>query len=228
LGLGAARALAAAGAQVVICGRDEARLHDAARQIGAIPVVQDVSGLDGGKAFVDKAIDALGGIDILVANAGGPPLGGFRDTDLELYAKAIDVNLLSVIAMCKAAVPAMEERGWGRVVAITSLTVRQPAANLILSTTARAGLTGFLKTLAREVAPNGVTVNSLQPGYHATDRVMQTLGSRPDAVAHGVPAGIIGDADEFGQVVAFLCSAQARFITGASVPVDGGAHAGLL
>jgi 3-oxoacyl-[acyl-carrier protein] reductase len=130
--------------------------------------------------------------------------------------------------MCHAAVPAMRERKWGRVVAITSIAVRQPIANLMLSNTARAGLTGFLKTLAREVAADGVTVNSVQPGVHATDRVAQVYGSTPDAAALGIPAGVIGDPADFGRVVAFLCSESSRFVTGVHLPVDGGAYAGLL
>ena len=122
----------------------------------------------------------------------------------------------------------MQQRGWGRVVAITSLSVRQPMANLILSNTARAGATAFLKTLAREVAKDGVTVNSVQPGIHATDRIKQLYGDSADGAALGIPAGFVGDADDFGAVVAFLCSEQAKFVTGSHVPVDGGAYGGLL
>jgi 3-oxoacyl-[acyl-carrier protein] reductase len=125
--------------------------------------------------------------------------------------------------MCDAAVPAMCEQRWGRVVAITSIAVRQPIPELILSNTARAGATGFLKTLAREVAADGVTVNSLQPGLHDTERVRQ-LGSDPS----GIPAGTIGRPDDFGAIAAFVCSEPARFLTGTAVHVDGGAYAGLL
>ncbi len=119
----------------------------------------------------------------------------------------------------------MQAQRWGRVVAITSVSVRQPIPTLILSNTARAGVTGFLKTLAREVAADGVTVNSVQPGIHATDRLV-ALG-RLDPADWGIPAGVVGDPDDFGAVVAFLCSAQARYITGAALPVDGGSNAGL-
>jgi 3-oxoacyl-[acyl-carrier protein] reductase len=135
-------------------------------------------------------------------------------------------NLLSTVAMCKAAVPAMQEQRWGRVVAITSGTVRQPSPTLILSNTARAGVTGFLKTLALEVARDGVTVNSVQPGLHITDR-MRALGVDPERAAGDIPAGIVGDPDDFGSVAAFLCSEHAKFIVGAAVPVDGGAYRGL-
>ena len=125
--------------------------------------------------------------------------------------------------MCDAAVPPMQARGWGRVVAITSIAVRQPIPYLILSNTARAGATGFLKTLAREVAADGVTVNSLQPGLHDTERIRSLGGGDPS----GIPAGRLGTAAEFGAVAAFLCSEHAAFVTGVALPIDGGAYEGL-
>jgi 3-oxoacyl-[acyl-carrier protein] reductase len=230
LGFASAAALAAEGARVVICGRDEGRISRAAAAIGpnAVPLVCDVGSAAGGTDFVTRATEALGGLDILVTNAGGPPAGTFASTALEAYEPALELNLLSVVAMCKAAVPAMQAQGWGRVVAITSVAVRQPIATLILSNTARAGATGFLKTLAREVAKDGVTVNSVQPGYHATARVASLLGDTPDTAALGIPAGTVGRPEDFGQVVAFVCSEHARFLTGAHIPVDGGSYAGLL
>jgi 3-oxoacyl-[acyl-carrier protein] reductase len=190
-------------------------------------VVCDVSDAEGGREFVEAVTGVLGGVDILVCNAGGPPPGTFASTPIEAYAKALDLSLLSVVGMCKAAVPSMQERGWGRVVAITSYGVRQPIPTLILSNTARTGATGFLKTVAREVAKDGVTVNSVQPGVHLTDRITQVYGANPDATAMGIPAGVLGDPIDFGHAVAFLCSEHARFITGAHLPVDGGQYAGL-
>ena len=230
LGLSTAKALAAAGARVAICGRDEARITAAAAEVGrgCIPLVCDVSSAAGGEAFVHAAIDAMGGVDILVPNAGGPPPGNFASTPVDLYQSGIDLNLLSIVGMCKVAIPLMQERKWGRVVAITSVSVRQPIAGLILSNTARAGVTGFLKTVAREVAVDGVTVNTVQPGIHATDRMTALYGGTPDATTLGIPAGVVGDPDDFGQVVAFLCSEQAKFVTGAQLQVDGGAYGGLL
>jgi 3-oxoacyl-[acyl-carrier protein] reductase len=231
LGFASAAALAAEGVEVAICSRDRSRIEEAAARIGGtcVPLVCDVSTAEGGSAFVRAAAEALGHVDILVTNAGGPPPGTFASTPVEAYPSAIDLNLMSVIGMCAEAVPAMQSRGWGRVVAITSISVRQPIPNLILSNTARAGATGFLKTLAREVAPDGVTVNSVQPGIHATDRVK---GLYPDGAIDpsglGIPAGVVGDAADFGHVVAFLCSEHARFITGVHVPVDGGSYAALL
>jgi 3-oxoacyl-[acyl-carrier protein] reductase len=231
LGFAAARSLAANGVRVAICGRDRDRVDAAAARLGegAVPIVADVGTAAGATAFVVTAIEALGGVDILVTNAGGPPPGTFASTPVDAYTRAVDLNLLSIVAMCQAAVPAMQERGWGRVVAITSLSVRQPIPNLVLSNTARAGATGFLKTLALEVAGDGVTVNSVQPGAHATERLLGLYGTAPpDPATVGTPASGIGDPADFGEVVAFLCSQQARFITGVSLQVDGGAYRGLL
>lgn len=229
LGFGAAAALAGEGAHVAICGRDRARVEAAAARLGehAVPIVADVGTAEGAADFVTRAISALGGLDILVPNAGGPPAGTFSSTALESYAPALEQNLLSVVAMCQTALPPMRAQQFGRVVAITSISVRQPIAGLILSNTARAGATGFLKTLAREVASEGITVNSVQPGTHDTDRIRSIHGGDLRAAAAAVPAGALGDPADFGAVVAFLCSAQARFITGAHVPVDGGVYAGL-
>lgn len=223
LGFATASALAAEGVQVAICGRDRGRIDEAAARIGAacIPIVADVSDADGATAFVAAAKEALGGVDILVPNGGGPPPGNFRTTALDAYQPAIDMNLMSVVAMCKAAVPAMQGQGWGRVVAITSVAVRQPMPELILSNTARAGATGFLKTLAREVVSDGVTVNSVQPGLHRTDRVAAVYGT-------GDVSQPMGDPADFGAVVAFLCSEYARFTTGVQLHVDGGTYAALL
>lgn len=228
LGLGTARALVDAGVDVAICGRDGDRVREAAAALGelAVPLVADVSTPDGATAFVEEAIDVLGGVDILVPNAGGPPQGNFASTPLDAYGPALDLNLMSVVAMCAAAVAPMVERGWGRIVAITSSTVRQPAPNLILSNTARAGATAFLKTLSGELAGTGVTVNSVQPGAHATARIA-ALGMTDQQMAAGVAAGTLGDADDFGAVCAFLCSEQAAFVTGVALPVDGGAYKGL-
>jgi 3-oxoacyl-[acyl-carrier protein] reductase len=225
LGFASAKALADEGVRVAICGRDRVQLDAAVGRIvtcggEAVGLVADVATPDGAAAFVVEATATLGGLDILVTNAGGPPAGNFRQTPVDAYPAALDLNLMSVVAMCKAAVPAMQARRWGRVVAITSLSVRQPMAQLILSNTARAGATAFLKTLAREVAADGVTVNSVQPGLHLTDRLKQVYGD-------ALPDRPLGDPADFGQVVAFLCSEQARFVTGVALNVDGGDYAGL-
>lgn len=222
LGRATAAALASEGVQVAMCSRDKERIEAAAKEIpGAIPLVADVSTEAGAAAFVRDARDALDGIDILVANGGGPPPGTFASVAIEQYRAAFEQNCLAVIAMCDEAVPAMREQRWGRVVAITSIAVRQPIPALILSNTARAGVTGFLKTLAREVAADGVTVNSVQPGSHDTERIRALRGSDGGGDRLGNP-------EDFGKIAAFVCSEQANFLTGAAIHVDGGAYAALL
>jgi 3-oxoacyl-[acyl-carrier protein] reductase len=237
LGLATAAALAAEGVRVAICGRDESRIASAASELvdrlgleagAVVSCVADVSTPEGATSFVDEATERLGGIDILVPNAGGPPPGTFATTDLAAYLPALELNLLSVVALCHAAVPPMQAQGWGRVVAITSISVRQPIGGLILSNTARAGATGFLKTLALEVAGDGVTVNSLQPGSHDTDRLRSLYGGDLSGAAASTPVGAVGRPGDFGAFAAFLCSDHARFVTGAAIPVDGGAYKALL
>jgi 3-oxoacyl-[acyl-carrier protein] reductase len=230
LGFETARVLAAEGARVVICGRDRGRLDDAVARIGhgCVGLVHDVSDAAGGASFVAAARDVLGGLDVVVANAGGPPAGTFESTPVDAYDAALDLSLMSVVGMAKEAIPGMREQRWGRFVAITSVSVRQPIPTLILSNTARAGVTGFLKTVAREVAADGVTVNSVQPGMHATERLSGLYGGDLAGLAATIPAGRVGAADDFGSVVAFLCSAQANYVTGLQLHVDGGSYAGLL
>lgn len=227
LGLGCARALVAEGATVTICGRDAARLAAAGDELGdrSHTVRTDLSDTDQATAFVVEARERMGGLDILITNAGGPAPGGWGAVDLDGYRDAVELNLLSGVALCEEAVPAMRAQGWGRVVAITSVSVRQPIPVLIASNTVRAGLTGYLKTMALEVAGDGVTVNSLQPGIHETDRMRQ-LGGLAEAAAAN-PTGTVGDPDDFGAVAAFLCSDQANFITGEAILVDGGSYRGL-
>ncbi len=229
LGLGVARALASEGVHVAMCSRSREKVERAARDVGegAVPIMCDVSTAEGAAEFVRAARDALGGVDIIVPNAPGPPPGTFESVSLHQYAQAFELNCLSTIAMCSEGIPAMRSQGWGRVVAITSIAVRQPIPDLILSNTARTGVTGFLKTVAREVARDGVTVNSLQPGLHATERLVG-LGRDLDEMARSIPAGTLGRPDDFGAVAAFLCSDAARYITGAAIHVDGGAYAGLM
>jgi 3-oxoacyl-[acyl-carrier protein] reductase len=214
---------------VAIAARSAERLAAAAETFATdvVEIAADVSSPDAVEAMIADTTARLGEIDILIANAGGPPPGNFTDTDFATYEPALRLNLLSTVAMCTAVVPGMRRRRWGRVVAITSIAVREPNERLILSNTARAGVTGFLKTVAREVAADGVTVNSLQPGLHATDRLQSVYGEDLSAVAADIPTGTLGDPADFGRIAAFLCSDSARFITGAAIPVDGGASHGL-
>lgn len=228
LGLGTAKALAAEGVRVVVCGRDPDKLASALAAIGhgAQGFVCDVSTAAGGREFVERAIATLGQVDILVANGGGPPAGTFASTPEHEYMPALEKNLLSIVAMCEVAIPPMRERKWGRILAITSASVRQPIANIILSNTARAGATAFLKTVSREIAADGVTVNTIQPGTHLTDRIRQLYGDNIAAAA--APTGTVGDADDFGAIAAFMCSDQAKFMTGVNLNIDGGSYAGLI
>ncbi len=229
LGLATARALLGEGVHVAICGRDADRLAAAAAMLdgNVITIEADVGSVDGATAFVRSARSQLGGVDILVANAGGPPAGAASTTSIDAFRSALETNLLSTVAMCHAALPGMRTQGWGRVLAITSIGARQPIPFLSASTTARTGLTGFLKTLATEVAPDGVTVNSIQPGSHLTDRLRGLARDQFDRLVDDIPVGVVGDPDDFGAAAAFLCSEHARFITGTSLLVDGGAAGGL-
>ncbi len=230
LGFATAQALLAEGAQVAVCGRAQDRVDAAVARLGdgAVGLVVDVSTEAGGAEFVAQAREALGGVDILVTNGGGPPAGHFGAIALEEYRAAMELNCLAAIAMCHAAVPAMRAAGWGRVLAITSVFVRRPSTNLILSSTARAGLTSFLRALAQEVAPDGVTVNTIEPGLHATERVHHLYGDGIDAEITRIPAARLGAPDDFGRVAAFLCSQPASFVTGVGLQVDGGTYGGLL
>ena len=234
LGLAVARALAAEGARIALNARDPARLDAAAAalrdetgaEVRTFPA--DVGTAGGGGAILAQVVRTFGRVDVLVANAGGPPAGAWDAHAAAAWRHALDLNLLATIDLCRAAVPGMVARKWGRVLAITSFVARQPAPGLILSTTARAGLLGFLKSLADEVAASGVTVNALCPGYFLTDRLRQLasprgeLGSTLESIAAGVPARRIGDPAEFAAVVCFLASERAGYVTGAAIPVDGG------
>jgi 3-oxoacyl-[acyl-carrier protein] reductase len=228
LGFGAAASLVAEGARVAICGRDPERLRAAVAALGdgAVGIAADLSDPADAERFVLEATERLGGpLDIAIANAGGPPGGLATSTDLDAYRVALDLNCLSTIAMCRAAVGPMREAGWGRILAITSIGARQPIPELAASSVARAAVTSFVKSLSAEVAADGVTANTIQPGTHDTERI-RSLGGATSRMA-GIPVGRIGDPADFGQVAAFLCSEQANFITGASIIVDGGASRGL-
>ncbi|MFM1751739.1 MAG: hypothetical protein RL119_701 [Actinomycetota bacterium] len=230
LGLATARALAQEGVNVMLVARSADKLSAAVNTFSpsesVSTLIADVSKTDDVLRMVDDTLVRLGSIDILIANAGGPPPGNFASTPFAAYQEALNLNLLSTVAMCQAVVPLMKKQQWGRILAITSSSVREPIDRLILSNTARAGLTGFLKTLSREVAPDGITVNSLQPGLHLTDR-LSAIYPDPEALAASVPTGHLGDPDDFGRVAAFMCSIHSKFVTGAALPLDGGALHGL-
>ena len=224
LGLATAMALGEAGCTVVVNGRTEDRVKAAAEKVpNAVPIAADISTRQGATAFIDGATEALGGnIDILVTNGGGPPPGTFSETDIDAYDMALEMNLLAMASMAKAVIPRMQAQSWGRIVAITSTSVHTPIPNLILSNTARSGLTSLLKTLALEVVGNGITINTAQPGLHLTPRLEDLYGDGVAELAEGQPSGRLGDPGDFGKAVAFLCSEQANYITGVSLPIDGG------
>ncbi len=231
LGFAAAQALAREGVNVAICGRDRVTAERAAAKIGrtTVPIIADVATQEGAVEFTAEAQRQLGQIDILVINAPGTPTGTFATIEPGAFAPALESHILSVVAMCRSVLGAMQERRWGRVVAITSSGVRQPIPDLILSNTGRTGLTAFLKTVALEVAAHEITVNSVQPGYHRTQRLVSWAGNdRLKELALDVPARRLGDAEDLGALVAFLCSQSARYITGAAIPVDGGLSRGLM
>ena len=236
LGLGCARALAEAGVDLVMNARGAEALEAEAAQIRAdfgvdvVTVAADVTTPEG-QAQVIKAAE---GVDILVTNAGGPPPGSWTDWDREDFIKALDANMLTPIALMKALVPGMIDKGWGRVVNITSQSVKAPIPVLGLSNSARAGLTGYVAGTARQIAGSGVVMNNLLPGNHATDRMVsldagaaQTQGITPEeakaARCANIPAGRYGTPEEFGATCAFMCSQFAGFMVGQNILLDGGA-----
>lgn len=230
LGFACASALAEEGVRVVICSRDRGRIEEAAGRIGplAIPLVADLSSVDGARAFVGAAAEACGGqVDILVANSGGPNMGLAADVNFDVLRETLDSALLSLIAMCDGVVPGMTERGWGRILAITTVGVREPLPAMVYSNVARAGLTGYLKQLSQELIGRGVTVNSLLPNSHATGRLERMIGEGLDAYTATLKSGRLGRPEDFGRVAAFLCSEHANYLTGVALPVDGGSGTSL-
>jgi 3-oxoacyl-[acyl-carrier protein] reductase len=236
LGRGCAAALAEAGVDLVINARGDAALAETAQalraryQVQVTEVAADITTPEGRAAV----LAAAGDVDILVTNAGGPPPGLWSDWSRDDFIRAIDANMLTPIALMQACLPGMMARGWGRVVNITSQSVKAPIPQLGLSNAARAGLTGFVAGTARQVAPSGVTINNLLPGIHATDRATALDG--PVAAAAGItmdeaiarraatiPARRYGTSEEFGATCAFLCSQHAGFIVGQNILLDGGA-----
>ena len=236
LGRGCAEALAAAGVDLVLNARGAEALESAASDIRdahgvSVDVVAADITSDAGRAAVLKA---AGAVDILVTNAGGPPPGLWSDWGREDFIRALDANMLTPIALMTAILPGMMDRGWGRVVNITSQSVKAPIPQLGLSNAARTGLTGYVAGTSRQVAPKGVTINNLLPGIHATDRadaldggVAKAQGISVEqaraARAATIPVRRYGTANEFGAMCAFLCSVHAGFIVGQNILLDGGA-----
>ncbi|MFZ1662161.1 MAG: SDR family oxidoreductase [Paracoccaceae bacterium] len=236
LGRGCAEALAEAGVDLVINARSAGPLEETAAAlrerygVEVTAVAADITSAEGRAAV----LKAAGSVDILVTNAGGPPPGMWSDWSRDDFIKAIDANMLTPIALMQATLPGMIAKGWGRVVNITSQSVKSPIPQLGLSNAARAGLTGFVGGTSRQVAPQGVTINNLLPGIHATDRAISldmavvkakgvTLEQAVEERAATIPARRYGTASEFGAMCAFLCSQHAGFIVGQNILLDGGA-----
>ena len=225
LGFAIARALAAEGARVGVSSRSRDRIDAAAEEIGATGFVHDSADLDAASALVDAVEHELGPVEILVTNTGGPPSGpDALAFSREQWEAAYRDLVLAPMALVERVVPGMRERGWGRIVNVASSAVREPLPNIMLSNTHRAGLLAGFKTLARQLARDGITLNSVLPGRFGTERLYELSGGREQAEESGreVPVGRLGTPDEFGAAAAFLCSAQASYITGVALLVDGG------
>jgi 3-oxoacyl-[acyl-carrier protein] reductase len=230
---------------VAICSRDgdaaKAAAHAIADQTGGelVGFGADLSKATDINRLLEDVRKSMGDPDILVTNAGGPPPGNYATTALENYQKALDLTLMSAVHLIQGVTPAMQAKGWGRIIAITSISVKQPIDTLLLSNMARAGLTGFLKTIATELAPDGITVNALLPGTHQTSRIDQLAEHRAEQenktkeaviqeMMDATPSKTIGDPSDFGAAAAFLASKQAGYITGQNLLLDGGKYSGLL
>lgn len=239
LGFAAARELAREGARVFLCSRDEARASKAAQRIHAetgatvAGIAADVTDERATKQFVSLAQEQAGHIDILVTNAGGPPTSTFADADLDMFRQAFELSGMSAIRLAKLVLPGMRSRKWGRIINITSISVKEPIAGLLFSNTVRAGLTGWAKTVANEVAADNVTVNNVAPGYTLTEKQDEHAEMRGHALgktkaemfelwASQAPIRRLADPQEIAAAIAFLASERASYITGVTLQVDGG------
>ncbi|WP_299194005.1 SDR family oxidoreductase [uncultured Erythrobacter sp.] len=238
IGLASALAFHAAGANVAICARSQGPLDEAAASLpGCLAMTADVTSEADIDAFVAATKDRFGAIDILVNNAGGPPPGLFADLQDEDWAKAVELTLMSAIRATRAVLPGMKERGWGRIVNVSSIGVKQPVPNLTLSNSIRMAVLGWAKTLSNQVGPDGITVNTVCPGWTRTARVeklfaqqsTQTGKSEEEieaALVQSIPLRRAGEAEDVANCVVFLGSEAAGYITGAAIGVDGGAAQG--
>jgi len=245
LGRAIAVALAREGADLVINSRSPDKLLKVKAEIEETTGVRveavpcDLTPADGATDLISAAEKAFGKVDILVTNTGGPPAGMFEDHSAEVWDDAIAQNFSSVVNLVRAALPGMKERRWGRIVNVTSISVKQPVTGLILSNSIRAGVTGFAKTMSNEVGEYNVTVNNVLPGYTRTERLIhlaQAIAERDDTTVDSayagweeeIPMGRLGEPHELGAMTAFLCSEQASYVTGQSIAVDGGWTKGLI
>ena len=229
IGLGCAEALAGEGANVVMLARGAEALEREAARLGALAVRGDVTSAADLERLVERTVTTHGGVDILVLNSGGPPRTRALDVEDDAVRDAVELLLLSSIRLVRLCRPHLERSGRGRVIAITSSSVKEPIDNLALSNAIRPGLVGWLKTVARELGPAGVTVNSIAPGRIDTERLREVYPDGPsDTDLAAIPAGRLGAPREVGDVVCFLASERAAYVTGATIAVDGGLTRGLL
>jgi 3-oxoacyl-[acyl-carrier protein] reductase len=229
IGLGIAEALAEEGANLVLFARRSDVCEQAAARLGALAVSGDVTVADDAERLVRAAVDAFGGIDILVNNSGGPPRTSAVGLDERSVLEAVELMLVSAVRLTGLCLPYLERSDGGRIVNITSSTVREPVDNLALSNAVRPGVVGWAKTLAREVAAKGITVNSIAPGRIDTERLREVYPEGPtDADLAAIPLGRLGTPREIGDLVAFLCSDRAAYVTGTVITVDGGLTRGLV
>jgi 3-oxoacyl-[acyl-carrier protein] reductase len=227
IGRAIAAALAREGAEVAISSRSAERLEEAANEIGgrATPFVADTDDTERLSALPAEVAEALGHVEILVANTGGPPFGSSLEHDVEEWERAYRSLVLAPRVLAEAVVPGMRERGWGRIVNVGSTSTIEPIPGLNLSNSHRMAAVGFLKTLANEVAADGITVNTVATGRFATERLADAGGSleqAEEAARTEIPAARLGQPEEYGDLVAFLCSKRAAYITGTVIPIDGG------
>jgi 3-oxoacyl-[acyl-carrier protein] reductase len=230
IGRGIAAGLAAEGASVAVSSRSRERIEAAAGEIGARPYVHDSADLDGAARLVDEVEGDLGPLDVLVTNTGGPPGGDPLGFTREQWQDAHRDLVLAPMALIERVLPAMRDRGYGRIVNVSSSAVREPIPGLMLSNSHRPGTLAAFKTIARQVAADGVTLNSVLPGRIATDRLAENYGSleaAEEVAREQVPAGRLGTVEELAAAAVFLCSAPASYVTGAAVVVDGGLTQGL-
>ena len=220
LGRAVAEELVGEGASVGVCARESDSLRTTADALGALALPADLSVEGEPVRVVDTCAEHFGRLDILVANAGGLPAGGFESFDAEDWRRATALVLASTVELAAAAIPHMRRGGWGRILCITSIVAKRPVDNLLLSNALRPAVAGFAHSLAREVAKDGITVNTILPGFTRTERMIElNVGAETEAE---IPLGRLGEPSEFGATAAFLVSERASYITGAAVPVDGG------
>lgn len=228
IGLGIAEALAADGANVVMFARRRETLEAEAERLGGLPVVGDVTVADDLERLVDTTVETFGRVDILVNNSAGPPRTTAAGLDASQVETAVRLLLVSVVRLTGLCLPHLERSPAGRIVNVTSSSVREPIDNLALSNAVRPGVIGWAKTLARELGPKGITVNSIAPGRIDTERVREVYPDGPtEADLAGIPLRRLGAPREVGDVVAFLASDRAAYVTGCVIPVDGGLLRGL-